>query len=117
MFNYMVTEIFQQVMQGHIDNIGVDGWAGANNPPLSHTRSIQTVFPQFSTQYRREFGQTHQMTIFSRVLRDSTTRFVGPSVGPSVRPSVGPSVRPSVTLYFFWFFAVYGLTAPAQVIK
>ena len=26
--------------------------------------------------------------IFSRVLRDSTTRFVGPSVGPSVRPSV-----------------------------
>ena len=32
--------------------------------------------------------------IFSRVLRDSTPRFVG--------PSVGPSVHPSVTLYFFW---------------
>ena len=32
--------------------------------------------------------------IFSRVLRDSTPR----SVGPSVRRSVGPSVHPSVTL-------------------
>ena len=30
----------------------------------------------------------------------------------SVRPSVGPSV----TLYFFWVFAVFGLTAPAQMI-
>ena len=41
--------------------------------------------------------------IFSRVLLDSTTRFVGPSVGPSVRPSVGPSVRPSFrhTLLFY----------------
>ena len=29
--------------------------------------------------------------VFSRVLRDSTPRFVGPSVGPSVRPSVPPS--------------------------
>ena len=29
--------------------------------------------------------------VFSRVLRDSTPRFVGPSVRPSVRPSVGPS--------------------------
>ena len=53
------------------------------------------------------------VSIFSRVLRDSTTRFVG----PSVRPSVGPSVRPSVTLYFFWFFAVFGLTAPAQMME
>ena len=35
----------------------------------------------------------------------------------SVRPSVRRSVRPSVTLYFFWVFAVYGLTSPAQVIK
>ena len=30
---------------------------------------------------------------------------------------VGLSVRPSVTLYFFGFFAVFGLTAPAQMIK
>ena len=33
---------------------------------------------------------------FSRVLRDSAARFVGPSVGLSVRPSVRPSVSPSV---------------------
>ena len=47
--------------------------------------------------------------VFSRVLRDSTLRFVG--------PSVRRSVRPSVTLYFFWVFAVFGLTAPAQMMK
>ena len=46
--------------------------------------------------------------LFSRVLRDSTSRFVGPSVGPSVRHSL---------LFFLFFFAVYGLTAPAQMIK
>ena len=38
------------------------------------------------------------------MLRDSTTRFVG------------PSVRWSVTLYFFLVFAVFCLTAPAQMI-
>ena len=54
--------------------------------------------------------------LFSPVLRDSTPRFVGPSVGPSVRRSVGPSVRRSVTLYFFGVFAVFGFTALAQVI-
>ena len=46
--------------------------------------------------------------IFSRVLRNSTPRFVG--------PSVRPSVRPSVTLYFFGGFAVFGLSDPAQMI-
>ena len=51
--------------------------------------------------------------LFSRVLRDSTPRFVGPSVRPSVRRSVGPSVRQ--TLLFF-VFAVFGLTAPAQMV-
>ena len=55
----------------------------------------------------------HTGSVFSRVLRDSTTRFVGPSVGPSVHPSV----RWSVTLYFFWVFAVFGLTAPAQMME
>ena len=50
---------------------------------------------------------------FCRMLRDSTPPFVG----PSVRPSVGPSVRPSVTLYFFGGFAVFGLTAPAQMME
>ena len=43
--------------------------------------------------------------IFSRVLCDSTTLFVGPSVGPSV------------TLYFFGVFAVFDLTAPAQMME
>ena len=58
--------------------------------------------------------------VFSRVLHDSTPRFVGPSVGPSVCQSVGPSVRPLVLLSHFTFFsvfAVFGLTAPAQMIK
>ena len=31
--------------------------------------------------------------------------------------SVRPSVRQSVTLYIFWVFAVFCLTAPAQMIK
>ena len=44
------------------------------------------------------------LPVFSRVLRDSTTRFVG------------PSVRPSITIDFFGVFAVFGLTAPAQMI-
>ena len=45
--------------------------------------------------------------IFSRVLRDSTPRFVG----PSVRRSVGRS-----HFTFCFFFAVFGLSAPAQMI-
>ena len=50
------------------------------------------------------------MNFFSRVLRDSTTHFVG--------PSVHRFVRWSLTLYFFlFFFAVFGLTAPAQMIR
>ena len=49
--------------------------------------------------------------LFSRVLRDSTSRFVGPSVGPSVHRSI----RRSVTLYFFGVNGGFGLTAPAQM--
>ena len=45
------------------------------------------------------------MLLFSRVLRDSTPRFVGPSVRPSVRPSVGPSVRH--TLLFLGFCGLW----------
>ena len=41
---------------------------------------------------------TPKTQLFTRVLRDSTPRFVG--------PLVRPSVRPSVTLYFF--FVVFG---------
>ena len=59
----------------------------------------------------------HQKRVFSRVLHDSTTRFVGPSVRQSVRWSIRRSVRPSVTLYFFWVFGVFGLTAPAQMME
>ena len=42
------------------------------------------------------------MTRFSRVLRDSTTRYVGPSVGWS-------------TFYFFGVFVLFEHTAPAQM--
>ena len=42
-----------------------------------------------------------QLSIFSRVLRDSTPRFVGPSVGPMVRPSVRRSVRHTLLFLFF----------------
>ena len=62
-------------------------------------------------------------TFFSRVLRDSTPRFVGPSVRPSVGPSVGPSVRH--TLLFMGFCGLWhhyscpndqvtSITAPAH---
>ena len=50
--------------------------------------------------------------VFSRMLRHSTTHFVGPSVGPSV----GLTIRPS-HFTFLGVFAIFGLTAPAQVIK
>ena len=46
--------------------------------------------------------------IFSRVLRDSTPRFVRWFVGPSVRPSLRHTLL---------FFAVSGLTALAQMRK
>ena len=40
--------------------------------------------------------------IFGRVLRDSTPRYVGPSVGPS-------------PFYFFGAFELFEHTAPAQM--
>ena len=43
-----------------------------------------------------------ELHIFSRVLRDSTTRFVGPSVRRSVRPSVRPSVRHTLGFCGIW---------------
>ena len=64
----------------------------------------------------------HFFLCFQSRARDSTTRFVG----PSVRRSVRPSVRPSIALYFFWGFCgfwpycscpndlVYSITAPAH---
>ena len=47
------------------------------------------------------------LLFFSRVLRDSTPRFVGPSVRRSVRPSVRRSVHPS----HFTFLALMGFLA------
>ena len=49
--------------------------------------------------------------IFSRMLRDSIPRFVRLSVGRLVDWSVGQS-----PFYFFYVFAVFGLTALAQVL-
>ena len=73
---------------------------------------------------------------FSRMLCDSTPHFVSPSLRWSVHPSVtlyflvatlhptlsvhwsvGPLVLQSVTLYFFGGFAVFGIPAPAQMMK
>ena len=46
-------------------------------------------------------------SFFSRVLRDSTPRFVGPSVRPLVCPSVGPSVRHTLLFQRLWGFWLY----------
>ena len=93
-----------------------------SRPCWSQTMSMRTqneksfVADIEITKFTLKIVQTK--SCFSRVLRDSTFRFVGPSVDQLVRPSVRPSVGLSVhhTL-LFWVFAVYGLTAPAQVIK
>ena len=55
-----------------------------------------------------EDGNISSDTILSRVLRDSTFRFVD--------PWVRPSVCWSVTIYFFGVFWVFGLAAPAQML-
>ena len=83
------------------------------------SRVLRDSIPRFvRSSVGHSVSPSHFTFLFySRVLRDSTTRFVGPSVRRSVRPSVGPSVRPSVTLYLFWVFAVFGLTAPAQMME
>ena len=62
-------------------------------------------------------------TVFSRVLRDSTPRFVGPSVRGSVRRSVRRSVGHTLLFLGFWDFwlqcscpndLVTSITAPAH---
>ena len=65
---------------------------------------------------------------FSRVIRDSTFHFDRPSIGLSICQSVSPlvcwSVTPlvrwfivlSVRHYFFYVFAVFGFTTPAQIL-
>ena len=57
-----------------------------------------------------------RLYLFSRVLRDSTPRFVGSSVGPSVHRSIRRSVRHTL-LFCYFFLAVFGLTAPAQMME
>ena len=51
------------------------------------------------------------LVVFSRVLRNSTPRFVGLSVGPSVCPFVHLSVRRSVGPSHFTFLALMGFLA------
>ena len=50
--------------------------------------------------------------IFSHVLRDSTPRFVCPSVRLLVHPFIHHTL-----LFFLFFFAVFGLTAPAKMME
>ena len=66
----------------------------------------------FNLLYSYIFVLVHYfcLKIFSRVLRDSTLRFVGRSVRPSVRPSVRHTL-------LFLGFVVFGLTAPAKMIN
>ena len=64
------------------------------------------------------FPTSDDLQIFSRVhatLHPALS--VHRSVGPSVGRSVGRSVGPSVTLYFFGLFKLFGLTAPAQMLR
>ena len=58
----------------------------------------------------RVIAKEISIAIFSRVLRDSTPRFVRPSVGWSVGRSVGRLVP------ILLFFAVFGHTALAQML-
>ena len=60
-------------------------------------------FEDAPDEFKVSLGRVISLTIFSRVPRDSTTRFVAPSVRSS--------------LYFLGVFAVFGLTAPAQMMK
>ena len=57
-------------------------------------------------------AQKNSLLVFSRVLRDSTTRFIGSSVRPSVRLLVCPS-----NFTFFVFFSFFGLIAHAKMIE
>ena len=62
---------------------------------------VQGAFRLLSYYIKSERGSL----VCSRMARDSTPRFVGPSIRPSVRLSVCPSVRLSVrhTLLFLLY--------------
>jgi len=70
--------------------------------------SLELDFRGFQAGYHNDTERRVRVAllIFSRVLRDSTPRFVGPSVHRSVRPS---------HFTFFGFFGIFGFTAPAQM--
>ena len=63
-----------------------------------------------NTVISRSNGFQRTNNFFSRVLRDSTLRFVSPSICPFVRLSVHPS------RYSFGVNGVFGQTAPAQML-
>ena len=57
-------------------------------------------------EYMSQTGGRMEMRIFSRVLRDSTPRYVGPAVGRSVGRS---------SFYFLVVFELLEHTAPSQM--
>ena len=63
---------------------------------------IHNMMIKFEWQFNNK-QENAQNRVFSCVLRNSTPRFVS----PSVRQSVHQSVRPSITLYFFFGFCVF----------
>ena len=68
-------------------------------------RNIKSPHVHSSLVCTNSIVATHVIAVFSRVLRDSTPRFVGPSVRPLVRLSVRPSVRH--TLLFLGFCGLW----------
>ena len=82
---------------GSFDSIFLDVY-----PREISTPSVKVLLRKLSFFLKK--GLRLLYTLFSCVLRDSTPRFVG------------PSVRRSVTLYFFGDIGVFGLTAPAQML-
>ena len=85
---------------------------------LSSTLDILLVYaldglPEVGSSFKEifhvaPFEKNPKLNVFSRVLRDSTPRFVGPSVGWSVGRS---------PFYFFSVFELFEPTAPAQMLS
>ena len=82
---------------------------------ITAAREIKLKDSTISSYQKETFHIPHCISTGGSV-RPSVHQSVYLSVRPSVHLSVRPSIRPSVTLYFFWVFAVFGFTAPAQMI-
>ena len=91
------------------------GWEG---PPMKHRRGIRghewdswaawwEKTSRCTPIWAKSFNSRFSILIFSRVLRDCTTRYVGPLVGRSIGWSF---------FYFFGVFELFKLTAPAQIL-